>query len=109
MKAYTKELELISLVNENYNHIQQLETLIEHYKLMKESDYSKEYPNEYNLTQEQIDKLYVIAKTTQNSHYDMKLYTQEIFKDNDNTVNNVLKSLGLNTLTSFKVMYYDKK
>ena len=45
-----KILELIKLVNDNYNHIQQLETLEE---LLKDN-----YPDEY-----------IVAKTTHNSHY----------------------------------------
>lgn len=107
MKAFIKELELLSLVNNNYKHIQQLETLSEHYSLMKESDYSKEYPNDYSLTQEQIDKLVVIAKTTQNAHYDMALFGSKDFQDVNNTVDNVLKSFNIEPLNSFKQLYYD--
>lgn len=108
MKAFIKELELISLVDNNYDHIQQLETLSEHYKLMKESDYSKQYPNEYNLTQEQINNLFIICKTTQNAHYDMRLHTSVEFQDESNTVSNVLKKYDVKAIPSFKQQYYDK-
>ena len=109
MTAFIKELELISLIDNNYEHIQQLETLSNHYKLMKESNYSKEYPSNYNLTQEQIDKLIIISKTTQNAHYNMGLYTSNEFKDVNNTVENVLKTFNTQPLISFKDLYYNLK
>jgi hypothetical protein len=108
MKAFIKELELISLINNNYEHIQQLETLSDHYKLMKESAYSKEYPNEYNLTQEQINNLFIISKTTQNEHYGMHLYTSIEFQDENNTISKVLKKFNVNPLPSFKELYHNK-
>ena len=107
MKAFIKELELISLIDNNYEHIQQLETLGEHYRLMKQDDYSKNYPNEYTLTQEQIDKLFIIARTTQNAHYDMRLFTSEEFKNTSNIISNVLKEYNIKPITSFKQKYYD--
>ncbi len=103
MDAFTKELKLISLVNNNYEHIGELETLANHYKLMIESNYSKNYPNEYNLTQAQIDKLVIITKTTQNSHYDMGLYTSKEFQDPSNVIDDVIEIPS----TNYKQKYLD--
>ena len=74
---------------------------------MKESDYSKQNPSEYGLTQEQIDKLLIIIKTTHNSHYSNKFYTSSEFQNEQNIVDNVLKTFNLKPLKSFKQMYYN--
>ena len=109
MNAFLKELELISLVNNNYEYIQQLETLSNHYSRMVVSDYDKQYPSEYGLTQEQIDNLVIITKTTQNSHYGMKLFTSEEFQNESNIVDNVLIKLDKKPLRSFKQEYFKLK
>jgi hypothetical protein len=90
MKAFIKNLELISIVFNNYEHIKQLETLSECFKQMRESDYSKEYPSDYDLTQTQIDRLFVICKTSQNSRYNYKLFTNPEFQNAENLITNVL-------------------
>lgn len=108
MNAFINELQLISLIDNNYEHIQQLNTLLDHYKLMKESEFSKEYPGEYNLTQAQINKLFIITKTTINAHYNMSKYTSEEYKDVSNIVHNVLDTFKARKMPSFKQMYYDK-
>jgi len=58
----TKILELIKVVNDNYNHIQQLETLEE---LLK-----NDYPDEY-----------IVAKTTHNAHYDYRYLGHRKFQN----------------------------
>ena len=102
MKAFDLELQLISLIDNNYEHIQQLETLSSHYKVMKEKSFMKEYPDEYNLTQEQIDRLHIIAKTTHNSHYDMRLYLSPEFQDSNNTINAVLEQHNVRAIKKIK-------
>jgi hypothetical protein len=107
--AFKRNLELISLVNNNYEHIQQFETLIEAFKLMKESEYSLKYPNEFCLTKEQIDSLIEIVINTHNSHYDYKLYLDTKYQNSDLCIHNVLAKYGIKQLPSFKDMYYDIK
>ena len=102
MKAFNKELQLISLIDNNYEHIQQLETLGSHYKIMKEKSFMKKYPDEYNLTQEQIDRLYIITKTTQNSHYNMGLYLSPEFQNPDNIISAVLTQHNVREMPNFK-------
>lgn len=63
-------LELIAIVHDNYEHIQQLETLG---NMLKDK-----YPEEYE-----------VCRTTQNSHYDYKLYTRD-FQDHTKHINNQL-------------------
>lgn len=106
MKAFKKELELISLINNNYVHIVQLETLAEHYQSMVESDYSKQCPSEYCLTQEEIDNLYIITITTINSHYDMRLYTDTKFQNKENIVDKALEKVDKKPMRSWKQEVY---
>lgn len=74
---YCNFLELIKVVNDHYDHISQLEAL--------EKILSFVQPHVY-LSQEQIDKLAVIAATTHNSHYDYKLYTLARFQNPENHI-----------------------
>lgn len=92
MNSFKKHLKLIQVVHNNYSHIQDLETLSDMFKDMKESDYSKSYPNEYQLNQSQIDELNIICKTTQNTHYNYGLFTDKIYQDPNNHIDNVIKS-----------------
>lgn len=108
MKAFNLELQLISLIDNNYEHIQQLETLGSHYKIMKEKSFMKEYPDEYNLTQEQIDRLYIITRTTHNSHYDMRLFTSSEFQNPDNVISAVLVQHSVRAMPDFKQELYNK-
>lgn len=101
MGAFIKQLELISLVDQNFSHIQQLESLLENYKLMKESNYSKEYPNIHLLTQEEINKLIVITETTRKSHYESELL------NSNNHILNVLKEYNSKPVENFKTKYYE--
>jgi hypothetical protein len=80
-------LELIKLVHDNYTHIQQLETL------------GSIVPEEYH----------VIVKTTQNSHYDYKIYTHKKYQDPENHIDKVLERLypGKYDIKSYKDMWYD--
>ena len=98
MSAFKKELELINLVNSNYSHISQLETLGNHYaNLMRESSYTTDckangHLNEYHLTNEDIARLEVIARTTHNSHYGFQLWINRYNNPND-TIENVLSKM----------------
>jgi len=91
MNAFKSNLKLIKLTNDNYGHIGDLETLSNLYVLAKESDYNKEYPNQWNLTQEQITKLGLITKTTHNSHYNYNLFASKELQDPLNHVDIVLE------------------
>jgi hypothetical protein len=62
-----KILELIAIVHDNYDHVEQLETLI---SLLEDK-----YPQEA-----------MVAKTTQNSHYNYLLYTSKEYQNPDNHV-----------------------
>ena len=87
---FQKHLQLIKVVHDNYSHIKDLEILGKMFNQMIESDYSKKYPNEYSLTQSQITHLEIICKTTQNSHYEYKLFLSEEFKNPQNHIDNVI-------------------
>jgi hypothetical protein len=102
MIAFRKQLELISLVENNYEHIEQLETLGNNYNLMKESNYAREYPSEYTLNQDQIKELEQIVETTKQSHYKDEL-KQSVFH-----INNVLPLHNLKQIPNFKKTYYEK-
>ena len=84
MKNFISELRLIFLVSTQSNYYDEFNTLITHYESMK--------PNTDYLSQEEIDKLIIIAKTTLNDYYFMKLYMFE-YQDISNTVTNVLSKL----------------
>lgn len=74
-------LELIKIVNDNYDHVTQLkalERLIDNTK-----------PNVW-LSQEEIDKLDIIIKTTHNSHYDYHLFLNPSYQIPQNHVNNFM-------------------
>ena len=90
MKAFKNHLKVIQIVHNNYSHIQDLETLGDMFKLMKESEYSKNYQNEFQLTQQQITELEIICKTTQNSHYGYNLFVSELYKNPSNHIDNVI-------------------
>jgi hypothetical protein len=90
---FKQHLNLIKIVHDNYSHIQDLEILGEMYRDMEETEYSKQYPSEYQLTQFQIDKLYVICKTTQNSHYGFGLFLSPEFQDSNNHIDIILEKL----------------
>jgi hypothetical protein len=82
MKTLKKAIELIAVVNSNYEHIEQLETLESLYSNLKETEYSKQYPSEYSLTQQQINELHRICNVTRNSHYNKELLTDNAHVDN---------------------------
>jgi hypothetical protein len=63
----TKILKLIKVVNDNYNHIQQLQTLAE---VLKEK-----YPEEH-----------VVTVTTINSHYEYGLFGHKKFQHPENHI-----------------------
>jgi len=90
MTAFKHNLDLIQLVNNSYNHITQLETLTRLFASSKESEYSKEFPSDSNLTQYEIDQLAMICKTTHNSHYNYKLFLFPEFQNSNNHVDNML-------------------
>ena len=81
MKKY---LELIQLVNNSYKHIEQLDTLGSMFINMEES---------YGLTRAEIGLLYVICKTTQQSHHGLKLNT--VFGNPENHVDVVIGNTAL--------------
>jgi len=62
-----KILELIAIVHDNYEHIQQLETLA---TLLEDK-----YPQEA-----------IVAKTTQNSHYGYTMYTSKELQNPNNHI-----------------------
>jgi hypothetical protein len=77
-------LNLIQVVNENYKHIDQLDKLIILLNYQQPSVY---------LNQEEIDKLVIIAKTTYNSYYDYKVYTDVMYQNPDNHVDFQLQEI----------------
>ena len=81
MKKY---LELIQLVNNEYKHIEQLETLCSMFANMQES---------YGLTKAEIDLLFIICKTTQSAHYGLKFNT--LFGNPANHVDVVIRNMLL--------------
>ena len=87
---YKKHLQLIQVVHNNMSHIEDLEILGKMFANMVESEYSKEYPSIYNLTQDQIDHLCIVCKTTQNSHYEYNLFTDATFQNPNNHVDAIL-------------------
>lgn len=93
MKALNNNLKLILVVHNNYNHIQDFETLTKLFESSVESDYSKQYPSEYSLSQAQIDHLVVICKTTHNSHYDYNLFKDDMYKNPINHIDKIIKNL----------------
>ena len=72
----TEILELIKVVNDNYNHIAQLEALC---KLLNTPETEDEH---------------IICKTTHNSHYDYKLFTTPKFQHPENYINNFILMKG---------------
>lgn len=83
---FKKHLVFIQVVHNNMTHIEDLAILGNMFNDMVESDYSKQNPSEYRLNQDQINKLHIICRTTQNSHYGYGLYTNEIYQDPNNHV-----------------------
>lgn len=93
---------LIKTINDNYSHINELETL-EH--LLKDHDLDNIDPKGERLWFGDLNKEYIVAMTTHNSHYDYKLFTDPQFQNPDNHVD---KILGPNTyVKSYKQMYFD--
>ena len=90
---FRQHLNLIKVVHDNYSHIQDLETLGEMYRDMKETEYSKKYPSKYSLNQFEIDKLHIICKTTQNSHYEYRLYLSPELQNPNNHIDVVVEEL----------------
>ena len=86
MKKY---LELIQLVNNTYNHIEQLETLGSMFANMQES---------YGLTTAQIGNLFIICKTTQQAHHGLKPNT--VFGNPANHVDVVIGNMVLAEMSS---------
>lgn len=68
-------LNLIQFINNNYDHIVQLETLI-------------------NLL-DTGSKEYIVAVTTRNSHYNYKLCTEPMYQDPENHVDNIIKKIDI--------------
>lgn len=82
--SYLKDyLELIQVVNNNYEHIDQLEKLNQMFDHLQSSVW---------LTEEEINDLAIVSKTTQNSHYEYKLFTSPNYQNPDNHVDKRLET-----------------
>jgi len=86
-KVLKRHLKIIQTVHDNYSHIQELEDLSVIYSLAV----TPNYESAFTLTQKELDFLVVVCKTTQNSHYDYRLYTRTEFKNNFNHVDYLLE------------------
>lgn len=75
-REFQKQLVLIKLVEKTYKHIDQLESLGSLYSKIEDD--------------KEAEKLYIISRTTQNAHYDYKLYTLSMFKDVKNHIDNLV-------------------
>jgi hypothetical protein len=90
------------LVNNKYNHIADLESLS---TLLQNTK-----PNIW-LTQEEIDKLIIVAKTTHNSHYSYAYMLSKQFQDPENHVDIVFKKAYIAEYSkeSYNKFYGDKE
>lgn len=66
-------LELIKVVNDNYNHIVQLEAL------------------DNLLNTEETKEEYIVCKTTHNSHYNYRLFGHKKYQDPTNHIDNFIE------------------
>ena len=93
---------LIKTINDNYSHINELETL-EH--LLRDHNISKTDANSERLWFDDLSKEYIVAMTTHNSRYDYKLFIDPQFQNPDNHVD---KILGPDTyVKSYRQMYFN--
>ena len=83
MRYFIQYLQLIKVVHDNYNHIQQMETLSRMFDNLQPSVWLKE---------EEIKLLSIVIETTINSHYDYHYLLAETYTNPENHIDVIYKN-----------------
>lgn len=93
--AFWTNLKLIKVVFDNYDHIQDFETLTKLYADYKEDEFYKDHPSTYRLTKKEAERLVLICETTRNSRYNYTLFKSESRQNPDNHIDRILQTTEL--------------
>lgn len=99
-----RHISLLLTVFNNYNHVQDLDCLLELFSTHQVSEWSKGH--EVYDTTDTMKIMEIITKTTKNSIYDYKVYTNPIYQNSDNHVLAIIDKYCASIIKYHK--YYQK-